>query len=222
MTHKRVIVVAGGAVTKKFLQANIEETDIVIGADYGVIALLEAGIIPQVAIGDFDTAGEEKLQKWQTLGIKIVPLPSMKDVTDTHAAIEESLSYDPQEVYLFGAFGGGRMDHTLANIGLLEWLASHGVQGIIQDETNRLSLLVGPAELQLTHSGYTYVSLIPVSEKVAGISTNGLTYPLKGETLIRGETRGISNEMRGKMATVSISSGKCLVSLSKDKCIKHT
>jgi thiamine pyrophosphokinase len=216
MINKRVIVVAGGTVTQKFLQANIESTDIVIGADYGVISLLKSGITPHVAIGDFDTAGKEKLQEWRSMGIKIVPLPTQKNVTDTHAALEEALSYDPKDIYLFGAFGGGRMDHTLANIGLLEWLAIRGVNGILQDETNLLHLLIGPDKMELNHSGYMYVSLLPLSEKVEGISTCGLSYPLKDNTLIRGETLGISNQMEGQKAIVTITKGKCLVSLSRD------
>lgn len=216
MAKKRVVVVAGGTVTQKFLQTNVKSTDIVIGADYGVVALIDAGIIPHAAIGDFDTAGEEKLQEWQSIGIKIVQLPPMKDVTDTHAAIEEALSYNPEEVCLFGAFGGSRMDHTLANIGLLELLSIHGIAGILQDETNLVRLLQGPGKVDLVNMDYTYVSIVPISQHINGVSTTGLAYPLTEECLIRGETRGISNQIVGEIAAISIAEGECYIIQSRD------
>lgn len=215
MDKKRVVVVAGGTVTKDFLQTNIKKTDIVIGADYGAAALIDAGIIPHAAIGDFDTTGKEKLQEWRNIGMRIIPLPAKKDVTDTHAAIAEALSYDPEEVYLFGAFGG-RMDHTLANLGLLELLSIHGITGILQDETNLVRLLQGPGKVDLVNMGYTYVSIVPISKHINGVSTTGLAYPLTGECLMRGETRGISNQITGEIAAVSIEDGECYIIQSKD------
>lgn len=216
MKKNRVVVVAGGTVTKKFLQTNIKETDIVIGADYGAAALIDAGIIPYLAIGDFDTTGKEKLQEWKTFGIKIVSLPAMKDVTDMHAALEEALSYGPEEVYLFGAFGGSRMDHTLANLGLLEMLSAHGTVGILQDQTNLVRLLQGPGKVELVNLDYTYVSILPISKHINGVCTTGLVYPLTDECLKRGDTRGISNQILGNMATISIAEGECYIIQSRD------
>jgi thiamine pyrophosphokinase len=216
MAQKRVVVVAGGAVTQNFLRTNMKETDIVIGADYGVVSLLDAGIIPHIAIGDFDTAGEEKLQEWKSIGIKIVRLLESKDVTDTHAAVEEALSYDPKEIYLYGMFGGSRMDHTLANIGLLEFISARGAAGIIQDETNLVRLLQGPGKVNLINMGYTYVSIVPISKKLTGVYTTGLAYPLTGQCLVRGQTRSISNQMVEETAAVSIENGKCYIIQSKD------
>lgn len=216
MAQKRVVVVAGGTVTLKFLRTHMKATDIVIGADYGVISLMDAGIIPHVAIGDFDTAGEEKLRDWQSKGIKIVRLPESKDVTDTHAAIEEALAYDPKEIYLFGAFGGSRMDHTLANIGLLEFISARGAAGFIQDETNLVRLLQGPGKVNLRDMGYTYVSIVPISKQLTGVFTTGLSYPLTGQCLIRGETRGISNQIVNEIADVSIEDGECYIIQSRD------
>ncbi|WP_028777003.1 thiamine diphosphokinase [Shimazuella kribbensis] len=214
---KRVIVVAGGAVKSDFLQANIDAEDMIIGADQGVVSLLDAGITPQIAIGDFDTTGKEKWKKWKSLGIEIIPLATMKDVTDTHAALEHALEYNPKEIHLFGAFGGGRMDHTLANISLLEWLHTHQVKGYLQDETNRIQLLSGPGNVHLSSNhNFDYVSIIPISKYLEKVSTFGLAYPLKEKNLVRGDSLGISNEKSEEIAMISAQKGIGLIIESKD------
>jgi thiamine pyrophosphokinase len=214
--NQRVVVVAGGSVTGEFLQANISTDDLVIGVDNGVITLLEAGILPAFAVGDFDTAGKEQFAEWRALGIEIMLLSSIKDVTDTRAALEHALTFSPSSILILGGLGGGRLDHTVANISLLEWLAAHQVEGILQNETNRLRLLLGPGEMNLVREGYTYVSLLPISKTVDGVSTTGLAYPLHEKQLSRIDTLGISNEILEDSATVSITQGKCLVIESKD------
>jgi thiamine pyrophosphokinase len=217
MNHKRVVIVAGGTVTSGFLRANIHTEDMVIGADQGVVALLDSGIKPQVAIGDFDTTGKDNWSEWESLGIKIIPLATMKNVTDTHAALEHALLYRPKEIYLFGAFGGGRMDHTLANISLLEWLHTRDVRGFLQDETNRIQLLSGPGSVHLSaKNNFDYVSIIPISKYLEKVSTYGLAYPLKEKDLVRGDSLGISNEISGEVATISAQKGLGLIMESKD------
>jgi thiamine pyrophosphokinase len=217
MSRKRVIVVAGGTVTSRFLQEHIQEEDIRIGADHGVVALLEAGFIPHIAIGDFDTTGKENMEAWKSLGIEIIPLSIMKDVTDSHAALEHALTYFPEEVHIYGAFGGARMDHTLANIGLLEWLNDHDVKGIMQDETNRVQFIKGPAEVTLTKSEYRYISVLPVSKYLEKVTTRGLAYPLQEKDVCRGETLGISNEISDRTAMITIENGVGLIIESKDR-----
>lgn len=215
--HRRVVVVAGGAVTSSFLQANIDKQDIIIGADHGVVALLEAGILPKMAVGDFDTTGTEQFDEWTAMGIELISLSTIKDVTDTHAALELALTFHPSQILLLGALGGGRMDHTLANIGLLEWLAAHHIEGMMQDETNRMRLIMGPGKVELVNDDFTYVSILPISKQLDGVFTIGLTYPLNDQQLHRGDTLGISNAFVGDYATVKVSQGVGLIVESKDR-----
>ncbi len=214
---QRVVVVAGGVVSQDFLHTKIKSDDLVIGADSGVVSLLDAGVTPSFAVGDFDTAGVSRIDEWKALGIEVLALPTAKDVTDAHAALEHALTFAPAEILLLGGLGGARMDHTLANIALLEWLAGEGVEGILQDETNCIRLLIGPGIMKVVNDGFTYLSLLPISKTVEGVTTTGLVYPLHREQLERGDTRGISNEIKEASASISISAGVCLIIQSKDE-----
>lgn len=211
----RVIVVAGGEISPVELTL-IQPDDWIISADAGVRSLLENGLSPHLAVGDFDTTGEEYLKDLDQQGIRYIRLPAEKNVTDTHFALEEAIRLQPKEIVILGALGGGRFDHALANLYLLEWLHEEGVLATIIHRNNRIQLFEGPIQWTLDKTNHTYVSLLPCSEKVTGITTSGLRYPLQNGTLIRGMSLGVSNELIGESATISVHSGKCFCIQSAD------
>lgn len=223
MKHREAIVVAGGDFFVDSLADALPDlqtrTPYIVAADAGTTALLEIGIVPDVAIGDFDTAGRKKLSVWKELGIEVVCLPPEKEVTDTHAAMEYLLSKGISHVHLFGALGGSRVDHLLANIQLLEWCSEHEMDVKIYDRFNVIQLLSGRRTARITYrKKFPYLSLLPVSREVRGIHLQSVKYPLKNETLIRGFTRGISNQLVADAteATISIQQGKLLIIQSRD------
>jgi thiamine pyrophosphokinase len=217
MVKRRVFVIAGGDLKREEMALIERERDFVIAADAGAKKLTEAGILPHLAVGDFDTVGLAFMEELSRVGVPVEPLPMEKNETDLHYALMKAVEHKPDEVVILGALGGARLDHMLANVGLLEWLAEQGTNGVLHHACNRIRLLVGPGELSLVKDEFSYVSLIPVSEKVSGIVTQGLKYPLRNETLVRGLTRGISNELSANEARVSIEKGKCLVVESRDR-----
>jgi thiamine pyrophosphokinase len=212
---KRAIVVAGGDSSPTLIRKWVKRSELVIAADAGILALLAEGVVPHSAVGDFDSAGKN-VAEWESRGIKLIKLPVAKDVTDTHAALEEAVKHRPEEVVILGGLGGARFDHALCNIGLLEWLFDRGIRGRIVDETNEVLFASGPAEVEVEKEQYTYLSLIPVSKQVEEIVTRGLLYPLRKETLYRGESRGISNEWLESKGIISWSKGKLLILKSRD------
>ncbi|SEN15871.1 thiamine diphosphokinase [Lihuaxuella thermophila] len=216
MSKRTAFVVAGGDVDAEDLALIDPERDWVVAADGGALTLLDAGIIPHLVVGDFDTVGEHFAAQLAARGIPIRKLPAAKAETDTHYAAREALRQNPDEVIILGALGGSRFDHTLANLGLLEWLDEQGVQGILYHRSNRIRLVSGPGEAVLAESKFSFVSLIPVTAAAEGITTVGMLYPLRGETLLRGMTRGISNEIVGREGKIIIEKGKCLLVESRD------
>lgn len=214
--HKKALIVAGGDLACDELKKSYRPNDLLIAADAGIFALLEMGLRPDVVIGDFDTTGRDQLSMWRNMGIQIVELAPEKDVTDTHAALEYAIEQGIEEVILFAVLGGARVDHTLANIQLLEWCKEQRVKAIIVHQHNRLRLIDSGEKIQIPRSTYQYLSLLPVSKEVTGITTKGLRYPLQEETLFRGYTRGISNEWIEEEATISILTGRCLILESND------
>lgn len=212
---KRAVVIAGGYSSPTLIHKWVAQSDLVIAADAGVLALLDEKIVPHYAVGDFDSAGKV-FEQWEDRGIEVIRLPVAKDVTDTHAALEQAVKHQPEEIVLLGVLGGARFDHALCNIGLLEWLFERGVRGRIVDDTNEILFASGPAQVEVEKEHYTYLSLIPVSKQVEEIVTHGLLYPLRKETLYRGESRGISNEWLETKGTISWSKGDLLILKSCD------
>lgn len=212
---KRVIIVAGGHVELDELDM-IETDDLIVTADAGVVPVLNKGMLPHLAVGDFDTMDQSVLKKIEQEGISHKKLPIHKDETDSHYAVRAAMEYNPEELIILGALGGARFDHMLGNIGLLEWLADKDVSAVLVHKSNRIRLLVGPVSWSVSKSSFSYISLIPVSSRVSGVTTQGLLYSLYNETLYRGLTQGISNELTNERGTVFIEKGKCLGVESKD------
>ncbi|MBH8598127.1 thiamine diphosphokinase [Thermoactinomyces sp. CICC 10522] len=218
MLKQKVLVVAGGDLTAEEIALIDPEKYYIITADAGAKKLVQAGITPHLAVGDFDTAGEEFADELMQSGIEVERLPAEKEETDLHYALTKALEHQTGgEVLILGALGGARLDHLLANVGLLEWLEARGTRGVLLHSSNRVRFFSGPGKIELRQGEFPYISLIPVSREVTGIVTDGLKYPLKNETLYRGFTRGISNELASGSGWVSIRSGKCLLVESRDR-----
>lgn len=212
---QRVIVVAGGELEPQELNY-ITHEDYVITADAGVERLLDHGIHPHLAVGDFDTTRKDYLNRLQELQITYQILPSEKDVTDTHFALEEAVRIQPREIVLLGALGGARFDHALANMYLLEWLSEYSIPCTLIAGRNHIRLLSGPTTIHLVKGDTQYVSLLPCSSQVEGITLTGFRYPLTEATLTRGISLGVSNEIVGESGIISIRSGKCFCIQSAD------
>jgi thiamine pyrophosphokinase len=216
LEKNRVVVIAGGDFSRFEAELIRPETDLIITADAGAVSLEAHGLVPDIAVGDFDTTGIDYIETLKQKGVRVIPLPAEKEVTDLHFALLCATRQKPDEILILGALGGDRADHMLANIGLLEWLKEEGKNATMLHPANRLRLLSGPGKMRFDTKDFQYVSLLPVSRKVTGIETDGLKYPLKKETLYRGRTRGISNELVKVPAFVSVEEGICLVVESRE------
>ena len=173
----------------------------VVAADAGAATALAFGFTPNVVIGDFDS-----LDPSTVLDVPRETFPRDKDATDGQLAIERALGFHPIELVLVGFLGGPRLDQALANVFLLTRLE---LATVLLDEQNECILLrrahtwnPEPTEI---------ISLIPITESVGGVSTEGLRWPLRGETLTRGDTRGVSNEPDAQRARVEITEGLLLL-----------
>ncbi|SFX51946.1 thiamine pyrophosphokinase [Thermoactinomyces sp. DSM 45891] len=212
---KRVVVIAGGEVTPEDLHL-IRADDFLITADAGVEHLLDRGMRPHLAVGDFDTTKQDYLSQLQELQIPYRTLPCKKDVTDTHFALEEAVKLQPSEILLLGALGGSRFDHALANLYLLEWLATTSISCTLVSGKNQVRCLTGPTTVRLTKGDTQYMSLLPCSDQVVGVTLKGFRYPLNDATLIRGGSLGVSNEIAQESGEITIRLGKCFCIQSAD------
>lgn len=216
----RIHVFSGGRLGSWALR-NIHDANFIIGADRGAHFLVENNIIPDIALGDFDSVTEEQRSRIQKLARKWIECdPIMKDMTDTEMAYDEALKQGADHICLYGTLGT-RFDHSLANVHLLRKSLQQNVRCTIEDEYNRIQLIDENNVLELTKDHFTYVSLLPLTPEVTGIYLSGFEYPLHNATLCMGQSLGISNKISDLKGSVRIESGQLLVICSRDEDESH-
>ena len=176
-------VVGAGDFSPSLLTKN--EGDFLIAADAGYRYLKEAGIRVDLYVGDGDSL------LYTPEEIRTVLLPSVKDDTDTLAALREGLRRGYRRFYLYGALGGKRFSHSLANLQLLFFLAEQGATGTLVDQNATVTLL-SPGEYQMDLEG-GYFSLFALAERVT-LSIDHAKYAPKNLTLTPDFPLGVSNE----------------------------
>jgi thiamine pyrophosphokinase len=180
----------------------------VVAADGGAATALAFGFQPDVVVGDMDSIAGPILAELRRRGVPIETHPRDKDATDGQLAIERALVVRPACLWLLGFLGGPRLDQALANVFLL---ARFRIPAVLLDERNECRLLLPGGQVSwLTEPGEV-VSLLALSTDVAGVRTEGLRWPLQGQRLLFGGTRGVSNEPIANEARVSIEHGQLLV-----------
>lgn len=183
--------------------------DFLIGVDGGVNNLKKLKLAPNVVIGDMDSI-DPKLLKKNTL----IKYPRKKDQTDFELAINYCLEKKFQEIIIFGILGD-RIDHMLANIFLItktqKTLLHQGFGGQVKIIEGKKELFILNKEITIEGKIGDEISIVPISKKLEGITTEGLYYRLIDDTLEFGSTRGISNVMTKKTAKITALRGLALV-----------
>ncbi|MDQ0217122.1 thiamine diphosphokinase [Peribacillus cavernae] len=218
----RICILAGGPTESLPDLSTYNDNDIEslwVGVDRGVHTLLENGITPHAAFGDFDSVSEVELQTIREAMEEVHLYPSEKDETDLEIAFDWAARQAADELYIFGATGG-RLDHLLGNIQLLlreEIVKKHARTEIcIVDKTNILTAkLPGVYKLEVIPDK-KYVSFVPVTGEVKGITLHGFKYPLENCQIKIGSTLCISNELISESGTFSFTDGILLVIRSSD------
>ena len=217
---KRVVVCSGGpskeVVDFKQLPFHSDEA-VFIGADRGALWLLEAGILPHEAIGDFDslTLEEHNFMKKQIQ--KVTVLEMEKDETDTHIAILTALDYEPDQVIVTGVTGG-RLDHyeaALHDICRLQ-LENPTISFTIQNNQNIIQFLTSGTNTINFDSHYKYVSFFSFGEHVENMTLQGFLYNVEDEYIQVGNAKFTSNELKAQTGTISFTAGICLMIRSSD------
>lgn len=213
---KTIAIVAGGILDAALLP-HIRKAGFVIGVDRGALWLITHKIMPDVAIGDFDSVTTaEKKRIHDKSGVYIEYQPE-KDATDLELAIDHVIPLRPKEVVLFGVLGR-RFDHTMAAIHMLLRLESHNIYGLIVDNFSKINI-VRRQQTVLKSSAYPYISVLPVTS-TATVTLKGFAYNLVRTPLRAGSSLGISNRIFGKSAVITVHQGQALVIRSSDQFVR--
>lgn len=190
------------------LAKNIDLSLDYIGVDRGVELLINQGIKPIYAIGDFDSIKNISVLK----DLNIERLPTRKDVTDTHAALEYALENGYDEVDIYGVTGK-RLDHFLSVMCLLEKYADKKIRVI--DQYNIIQLLL-PGVHYVYSDEYKYFSLYALTDSYIDIT--GAEYPLDHYYLQRQDPLCVSNQVAGDVAVITTSKPIILVRSRDNEC----
>lgn len=214
-----VVICAGGPeeeiVSNNFL-LSFQNTKF-IGADYGTVYLLNKGIIPDLAVGDFDSLTEEEWQLVQERVPTIERHLPEKDETDTELAIVRALAYKPSEIILTGVTGG-RLDHYEANLHILYRIQKNNpsIQIKMVNKFNCLQFLwPGQHMIEADHY-FKYLSFFAFDDVIKNVTLRNVRYQTTDEVIDIGTTRFTSNEIVGDYASISFSNGICLMIRSID------
>jgi thiamine pyrophosphokinase len=184
--------------------------DLVIAADGGARLAAALGLPIDRWVGDGDSLGPTGMADLRRQGIAVDPAPTAKDESDTELALLAAIEAGATEIALLGVLGGARPDHALANIALLGHPLLAGRTAVIIDPTARITLLAAGMDVALVGRVGDIVSLLTL-ERVTGVTTTGLLYPLVDGVLDAGRVRGLSNVRTAEVATVAIRGGRLLV-----------
>ncbi len=190
----RRCVVFGAAPTS--VRPSVSSQDFVIAADGGKAQL--GGIVPHLVIGDFDSLG------YVPEGEHVVRLPVRKADTDMLSALRAGLKAGCGRFVIYGGLGG-RMDHSIANIQCLHWLATQGARGMLVGDEQSMLVLKGGDVLRFEAASTGILSVFSL-EGAATVVLENLDYPYEG-VLSCTYPMGVSNAFVGKEATISLKEG---------------
>jgi len=180
----------------------------VIAADGGLRNCRKLGLQPESIIGDLDSLEPAEVLQLQRAGVQLLRRPRQKDETDLELALFRALELGIARVVVLGALGG-RLDMSLANLLMLAHprLTELEIRLWAGDQT---AWLLRPPGGEVSGRPGDSLSLIPIGGEATGVATEGLEYPLRGETLYLGVPRGVSNRLAASQAQVQLKTGLIL------------
>lgn len=207
----KAFIYVGGNISPDFITEHPRGDDIAIAADSGIKNAQLLGDHIDIAVGDFDSFPERDIPA----DAEIIRLKPEKDMTDSQVAVEIALQRGADSIVIIGGLSG-RLDHTLANLSILEDLTARSHYAIMTDGVSRVHYLNGGSAL-IGRSGFRYFSLIAASDTVKGVSVEGAKYPLKNARLSRRNGGyATSNEIDGNCTLISIKKGALYIVESRD------
>lgn len=188
----------------------------IIAVDKGLEMLNQINVIPHHVVGDFDSISNKILKFYQG-NHKIIfhKYHPEKDNTDTDIALTLAIELESSSITIMGALGK-RMDHALSNIHILKEALEAGISCQILDNHNRIYLLKDSKTLNKNTIYGKYISLIPLTTTVEGLTLKGFKYPLNNDSLSIGKSLGVSNEIIQDNAYIELKKGILIVIESRD------
>ena len=205
---RRAVIFANGELPHPAaIRTSLQPDDWIIAADGGARHALACGRHPHLVIGDLDSLSSQLRSELEASGTEFHSYPAAKDETDLELALLHAVQEGASEIVILAALGG-RLDQTIANVLLLTLPALSGTDVRIVGGVEEAFVIrhEGLIEGQLGDT----VSLIPLGGDAAGVTAEGLAWPLDDDVLRFGPARGVSNVLTAKQARVQVRQGLLL------------
>ncbi len=220
-TSNYIAIMTGGTQTAEdeYYRSFLENASYIIAADSGYDVLCRLNICPHSLVGDMDSLSPEYVSRLSSHTFEIHRYSRDKDKSDTEIALELAIAKGSSKIYILGGIGT-RLDHTLANVYLLVRAHEEKREASLINPWHKIDLLTSKKTLYLKakedlKAKEEFISLIPLSN-VQGIKTTGLRWNLKDDSLRWGSSRGISNFIVEKEASIQINQGLALVITTRE------
>lgn len=218
---KKAVIVSGGNIEQDFaldfLKNYKTEDTWLIAADRGLEFFEKTGIRPDAAVGDFDSLSMEGLRYLKSLtDTEVIKLRPEKDDSDTQSAACYAMDRGAKQIMILGATGN-RIDHLLANFGLLVLGKERGTEIALLDQWNYMRLILSGTVLKRSQQFGKYVSFFSLDGDVPGLTLKGFKYPLDRHYLkVSDSGLTVSNEIVAEEATVEFDRGILLMLMTRD------
>ena len=207
-----ILIVSGGEPPlKENLKRLSSHAELVLAADIGAKYCLDAGVVPDVVIGDMDSLPLDLADRLGTGGMEVISYPRDKDETDTLLALDYAMARGASEIIILSGLGD-RFDHSIANLHLLYRALKKGVRASILTSMHDIFLV--DSEHYINGKKGKTVSFLPLTEKVEGIDLVGFKYDVRSATMEIGFPYGVSNVILEDSASVKVREGVLVAVLS--------
>jgi thiamine pyrophosphokinase len=207
LSSDTVVVLAGGGSVERDVSSLVPSGSFVVAADSGLHLALAHDIGVDLVIGDLDSVSADSIRVAEGAGVRIERHPVAKDETDLELALDRAIERRPGRIVVIGGHGG-RSDHFIANAFLLT--SNRYRSARVEAHWGRARVHVVRDAVDLDGEVDELLTLLPVHGAAHGVTTTGLVYPLRGETLNSGTTRGVSNRFAEPRASVRLEAGVIL------------
>ena len=209
--EEKCLIISGGDFTLKE-NIRMEAPDFVIACDRGYRNAERMGIRPDLIIGDFDSAEKDGAMRCVRGGgsdpgaktaapvdsdeeSAVQTFPVEKDDTDTMLAAREALRRGFCEVEVT-CFGGGRLDHLLANLQTGAFLAEAGIRAVLTSDDAAVFVQKAPCRMVLPYETGRSLSVFSLSDECTGVTIRGAKYETENARITNTFPIGVSNEWK--------------------------
>lgn len=198
-------IVSAGEMFGKISALNSD--DLLIAADAGYMHLQKSGVEPHILLGDFDSMDAPENRD-------VIVHPVMKDDTDTMLAIKLGFEKGYTQFVIYGALGGERTDHTVANLQSLAYIAERGGKGTLVGNGEDFTV-IRDSSITIEAAGKRIFSVFAYGGNAYGVTIRGSLFDVENAELTPFFPLGVSNKCKEDKVDIIVEKGCLLIVYSK-------